>query len=50
MKFIIRYRARGHDEEFEAGPFDTWELARFHFDDIATFDGIWDVRLIGTKE
>lgn len=45
-KFHIKYRVQGREEEFESGPYDTWDEARYHFDDIATFDGVWDVRLI----
>lgn len=40
MKYTVRYRVEGFDQEFETPEYDSMELAYSHRDDIKGYDGV----------
>jgi len=53
-KYVVKYKVRGFgadgDEDRKTEPYETWEVAEEHRQDIAGFEGIYDCRIVEAEE
>lgn len=50
MKFKVQYTVQGNENVFSTEPYDTYELAMHHKDDIAGYEGVENVTLVPVGE
>jgi hypothetical protein len=48
--FFVKYRIHSFLDECLAGPYDTYEEARYQADDIRGYEGVYDVRIETQEE
>lgn len=50
-KFVVKYKICNFGDDYkQAGPYDSYDEARYQHDDIARYEGVYDARIEEVKD